>query len=275
MHEMDEVLQIMSRLRDPLGGCPWDRAQSYATIVPHTLEEAYEVADAIARDDPEALRDELGDLLFQVIFYCQLASEEGAFDFRGVAAGLAEKLVRRHPHVFGDVHYADAEVQTAAWEAIKAQERGGESTSALDGVPRGLPALTRALKLQRRAARVGFDWGDADPVLAKVREELDELQVEMRQGEARERLAAELGDLLFACVNLARHLAVDPEGALRAGNEKFERRFRQIETWLAEADRLPSQASLAEMDALWERAKAKENSDGDPGADPDVPPRRR
>jgi len=256
---MERLLALMARLRDPESGCPWDREQTWETIVPHTIEEAYEVADAIARGDKEELKNELGDLLFQVVFYSQIAEEEGAFSFQDVVASITEKMIRRHPHVFGEADYRTAVEQSAAWEHIKTAERrerpGG---SMLDGVPLALPALTRALKLQRKAARVGFDWPDLSPVVDKIQEELGEIRVELDTGADAARLREEMGDILFAGVNLARHLGIDPEGALRGANGRFETRFRRIESWLAEAGRRPDQASLAEMDALWEQAKAEE-----------------
>ncbi|MDG4550959.1 MAG: nucleoside triphosphate pyrophosphohydrolase [Candidatus Contendobacter sp.] len=260
---MDALLELMARLRDPENGCPWDRQQTYATIVPHTIEEAYEVADAIAREDWEELRSELGDLLFQVVFYAQIAREEGRFDFAAVARGIVEKMTRRHPHVFGAESYADAAEQTAAWERIKAAETAESSkrsAGALDGVPLALPALTRAVKLQRKASRVGFDWGAVEPILAKIAEEISEIRHEIETQAPPERLADELGDVLFAVANLARHLELDPEAALRGTNAKFERRFRRIEYWLAEDGRAPTGSTLAEMDALWERAKREEAS---------------
>ena len=259
MSPIDRLLELMARLRDPETGCPWDRAQSYASIVPHTIEEAYEVADAIAREDLAALKDELGDLLFQVVFYAQLAKEEGAFDFADVATAISEKMTRRHPHVFGESHYTDVAEQTQAWERIKQMERGTEGV--LDGIPLALPALSRALKLQRKAARVGFDWRIIEPVLAKIEEELQEVRIELEQGANAERMQEEIGDLLFACVNLARHGGVDPEVALRGCNAKFEARFGRIEAWLAEAGNSPEQASLEDMDVLWERAKAEEKGE--------------
>ncbi len=258
MHELEQLLKIMARLRDPEQGCPWDREQTYASIVPHTIEEAYEVADAIAREDWAELRDELGDLLFQVVFYAQIAREEGRFEFSDVARGIADKMTRRHPHVFGDERYADAAEQTAAWERIKAAEKTAPPTGALDGVPLALPALTRAVKLQKKAAKVGFDWGALEPVLAKIAEEIGEIRHEIASNAAPERLADELGDVLFAVANLARHLHLDPEAALRGTNAKFERRFRQVESWLMEVGRTPAESTLSEMDGLWERAKLEE-----------------
>jgi MazG family protein len=263
---IDTLLEIMARLRSP-EGCPWDREQSFDTIAPFTIEEAYEVAEAIAHRDMEALRDELGDLLFQVVFHAQMARETGAFDFAGVVQAVCDKMVNRHPHVFGDADVDGAAAQTRAWEAHKAAEREtraaaeGRVASALDGVALGLPALLRALKLQRRAARVGFDWPAAAPVIDKLREEIDELQAEMGDGSAARdagRLTDELGDLLFSVVNLARHLDVDAEGALRHGNAKFERRFHRVEELMRERGLTLEQASLAELDALWEEAKRRE-----------------
>jgi MazG family protein len=259
---IEQLLDIMSRLRDPEKGCPWDRQQTFQTIVPHTLEEAYEVADAIEREDMVELREELGDLLFQVVFYAQLAKEAGDFEFDDVVNSIAEKLIRRHPHVFGEARIADAEAQTAAWELHKAQERQaktpGKRISLLDGVTRTLPALTRAYKLQRRAARVGFDWSAIEPVIARVEEELNEVRQTLDSEDNGAHLQEEVGDLLFTCVNLARFARIDPETALRRANAKFERRFRYIESALAEQGRTPEQASLEEMDLFWEEAKRSE-----------------
>jgi MazG family protein len=258
------LLEIMARLRDPVSGCPWDREQTFATIAPYTIEEAYEVAEAIGHDDMAALKDELGDLLFQVVFHARMAEEAGAFDFAAVAAALADKMVRRHPHVFGPAEVRSAEAQTIAWEAHKAAEReararaAGRAASVLDGVTAALPALTRAVKLQSRAARVGFDWPDRGPVLDKIEEEIAELKAELVEGAAPERVSEEFGDLLFVIANLARHLRIDPETALRAANAKFERRFRRIEALLAERGKRPEQSDLAEMDALWDQAKMEE-----------------
>jgi MazG family protein len=252
----------MQQLRDPERGCPWDREQSFQTIAPYTIEEAYEVVEAIEQGDLAQLRDELGDLLFQVVFYTQMAEEIGAFDFDEVTTAVADKMIRRHPHVFGSDDVADAEAQSRSWEEIKAGERqqsaGKEALSALDGVGVGLPGLTRAVKLQRRAARVGFDWGSIDPVFDKLDEEIGELRHEVRQGEDADRMEEELGDLLFVAANLARHLRIDPETALRGANAKFERRFRYIEQALAAQGRTPEDALLEEMDALWNAAKAAE-----------------
>lgn len=261
MTELEQLLELMARLRDPERGCPWDRQQTYASLVPHTIEEAYEVADAIAREDWTELRSELGDVLFQVVFYAQLAREEGRFDFADVAGGIVEKMTRRHPHVFADARYTSAAEQMAAWEQIKSAEKAGTAQApagVLDGVPLALPALTRAAKLQKNAARVGFDWGAVEPVLAKIQEEIGEIRHEIATDAPPERLADELGDVLFAVANLARHLKLDPEAALRGTNAKFERRFRCIEQGLAAEGRTPAESTLAEMDALWNQAKREE-----------------
>jgi ATP diphosphatase len=262
---IERLRQVMRRLRDPATGCPWDVEQSFATIAPYTIEEAYEVAEAIQNDDMPALQDELGDLLLQVVFHAQMADEAQKFDFDAVADAIADKMIRRHPHVFGDATVDGTADQSRAWESQKAEERAakaraaGIAPSALDGVTVSLPALTRALKLQKRAGRVGFDWQDAPPILDKIAEELGELQAEMA-APARDpaRLEDELGDLLFACVNLARHLALDPESALRGTNAKFERRFRRIEALLAADGKRPEQVGLADMEALWQQAKREE-----------------
>ncbi len=254
------LIDIMAKLRNPEGGCPWDIEQTYRTIAPHTIEEAYEVVEAIEHGDFEGLKDELGDLLFHVVYYCQMAAEEGRFTFDDVAAAASEKMVRRHPHVFGVTEVADAGAQTVAWEAQKARERKArpETAGALDGVIGALPALTRALKLQNRAARVGFDWGEAREVLAKVREEIDEIEQAMAAQAERHALLRETGDLLFSCVNLSRKLGLEPETALREGNRKFERRFREMERLLVKKGLTVEDATLAEMDACWEEAKAQE-----------------
>ena len=255
---MPRLLEIMRRLRDRDSGCPWDIEQSFATIAPYTVEEAHEVADVIARAAWDELPGELGDLLFQTVYHAQMADEAGLFDFDTVVAAISDKMILRHPHVFGDQSRdKTAQQQTADWERAKASERG--SARVLDGVALGLPGLTRAVKLQKRAARVGFDWPSTDEVLDKILEETRELT------EARDTLAAaeveeEFGDLLFVMANLARHWEVDPEAALRAANAKFERRFRRIEDWLAEDGRHPSDSTLAEMDALWNRAKAEDKA---------------
>jgi MazG family protein len=256
------LLAVMAWLRDRQAGCPWDIDQTFKTIAPYTIEEAYEVADAIDRDDLKALKEELGDLLLQVVYHAQMASEIGAFTFHDVAQAIADKMVDRHPHVFGDLEIADADAQTVSWEARKAAERaqkGGMATSAagaLDGVARALPALLRAEKLQKRAARVGFDWKELGPVIDKIEEELGELRAEISAHTLDQaRITDELGDVLFAVANLARHSKVDPEAALRATNDKFERRFRYIERRLADQGRGPSEATLDEMEALWQEAK--------------------
>lgn len=262
--DIGRLLEIMAALRTPGSGCPWDLEQNFRTIAPYTLEEAYEVADAIARDDLPGLKDELGDLLLQVVFHARMAEEQGAFNFDDVVEGLTEKLIRRHPHVFADADGKTAKAVEGLWERIKADEkaeRGGKAAAdgALAGVPVALPALTRALKLQTRAGRVGFDWNDPRAVLAKIREEADEIEAELDRKELT-KTAAEVGDLLFAVVNLARHLRADPEGLLRDTNRKFERRFASIERALAARGKTPQQASLAEMDALWNEAKAAEKA---------------
>lgn len=253
---IDRLLQIMARLRAPEGGCPWDVEQTFATIAPYTVEEAYEVADAIERGDLKDLKEELGDLLFQVVFHSRMAEELKVFAFDDVVDAVAEKLIRRHPHVFGDAGFRTAEEQTLAWEEIKAEERAGKAkTGVLDDVPAGLPALTRAVKLTKRAGRVGFDWPSTREVFDKLREELAELEVEIEAGDAA-KTREELGDLLFVVANLARKLDVEPEDALRAANAKFIRRFHHIEARLAEDGRTPHQSDLAEMDRLWDEARA-------------------
>ena len=283
---IDALRAVMARLRDPERGCDWDVAQSFRTIAPYTIEEAYEVADAIERGDLDDLRDELGDLLLQVVFHARMAEESGAFDFDDVARAIVAKMVRRHPHVFGDTTFDSDEARRAAWEGAKAEERaakaaraptGGDASpngpdgerapiadgkasappprvSALEGVALALPALARADKIQRRAARVGFDWPDAAPVRAKVEEELAEVDAAAAAADA-DALEDELGDLLFSAVNLARHHGVDPEGALRRANAKFERRFRRVESLAAEDGTALDALDLAALDALWERAK--------------------
>lgn len=258
MGGMPRLLEIMRRLRDPASGCPWDIEQTFNTIAPYTLEEAYEVADVIDRQAWDEMPGELGDLLFQVVFHAQMAMDSGLFGFEDVVKTIADKMVARHPHVFGtDSRDKSAAQQTVDWEKIKAAERG--DARVLDGVAMGLPALTRAVKLQKRAARVGFDWPSTDEVLAKMREEVAEL-VEARDRLGPDEVAEEFGDLMFVMANLARHMNVDPEAALRAANAKFTRRFARIEDWLAEAGKRPDQSDLAEMDALWNRAKAEEKA---------------
>jgi len=254
--QIDRLRAIMAALRDPQRGCPWDREQDWTTIAPHTIEEAYELADAIERGDPRQVRDELGDLLFQVVFQARIAEERGLFDFDAVAAAISEKLERRHPHVFGDASVASAAEQTVAWESHKAAERraAGADAGVLADVALGLPALTRAAKLGRRAAGARFDWGSAGDVLHKVEEECGELREALAAGDA-DAIGEELGDLLFSVAQLARHAGTDPEGALRAANAKFERRFRRMEAWLAEQGRSPSDAGPDELEALWARAK--------------------
>jgi ATP diphosphatase len=262
--DISRLIEIMAALRTPKTGCPWDLEQNFATIAPYTLEEAYEVADAIARNDLVDLKDELGDLLLQVVFHARMAEEQGAFEFDDVVFAITNKLIRRHPHVFGDAQGATPEEVKGLWDRIKAEEkaeRAGrgqpEEAGALSGVPVGMTALTRALKLQDKAGKVGFDWNDPTAVLAKIREECGEIEAEIAAGDS-EKAASEVGDLLFAVVNLARHLDVDPEATLRACNQKFVRRFAAIERALAEQGRTPQDATLAEMDALWDAAKAAE-----------------
>jgi nucleoside triphosphate diphosphatase len=268
--DIARLLEIMAALRTPGIGCPWDLEQNFSTIAPYTIEEAYEVADAIERRDFDDLRDELGDLLLQVVFHARIAEEARLFEFGDVVQAITEKLVRRHPHVFGNAGRLDTEAVNASWDRIKAQEKAERSArraidpkdvrehnnGALAGVPVTLPALTRALKLQEKAGKVGFDWNDPMAVLAKIREEADEIAAELASGEARA-AQQEVGDLLFAVVNLARHLGADPEAVLRSTNEKFERRFGHIEQTLAAAGKTPEQSTLAEMDELWNEAKSR------------------
>ncbi|MCA3437829.1 MAG: nucleoside triphosphate pyrophosphohydrolase [Rhodobacter sp.] len=255
---LPRLLEIMRRLRDRDSGCPWDIEQTFATIAPYTVEEAHEVADVIARAAWDELPGELGDLLFQTVYHAQLADEAGLFDFDAVVAAISDKMILRHPHVFGDdSRDKTARQQTADWDRAKAAERG--SARVLDGVALGLPGLTRAVKLQRRAARVGFDWPSTDEVLDKLLEETREL-TEARNTQSAAAVEEEFGDLLFVMANLARHWEVDPEAALRAANAKFERRFRKIEDWLAGDGRHPADSTLAEMDALWDRARAEDKA---------------
>jgi ATP diphosphatase len=266
--DIGRLLEIMAALRTPKTGCPWDLVQNFSTIAPYTLEEAYEVADAIARDDMADLKEELGDLLLQVVYHARMAEEQGAFAFGDVVQGITEKMIRRHPHVFGDMagelHTPGPQAIAGLWERIKAEEKkdkAGRDNSAVEsgalaGVPVTLPALTRALKLQTKAGKVGFDWNDPRAVLRKIREEADEIEAEL--DDAPEQAAAEVGDLLFAAVNLARHLCADPEAVLRQTNRKFERRFASIERALAAQGKAPQDATLAEMDALWDEAKTRE-----------------
>ncbi len=259
--DIGRLLEIMAALRTPKTGCPWDLAQNFSTIAPYTLEEAYEVADAVARGDLVDLKEELGDLLLQVVFHARMAQEQGAFDFGDVVQAISEKLIRRHPHVFGDEHSPNAQAVEGLWERIKAEEKAARGNSderagALAGVPVTLPALTRALKLQQKASKVGFDWNNPHAVLHKIREEADEIEAALEGDQAG--AAAEVGDLLFAAVNLARHLRADPEAVLRGTNEKFARRFAAIERALLARGKTPEQATLAEMDVLWDEAKRQE-----------------
>lgn len=254
--KIDALLDVMARLRSPDGGCPWDLEQNFRTIAPYTIEEAYEVADAIERGDMKGLKEELGDLLFQSVFHAQMAKEEGLFSFGDVAQAIADKMIRRHPHVFGEDDMRSAEEQTAAWEEQKAEERKAKGADGLlDDVPAGLPGLTRAVKLQKRAGRVGFDWPDARSVLDKIAEETEELKEAMDAGE-KDHIEEEFGDLLFVLANLSRHLDIDPESALRRANEKFIRRFRHIEKTFAERGESLAYASLDAMETVWDEAKA-------------------
>ncbi len=271
--DLSRLIEIMAALRNRESGCPWDIEQSFASIAPFTIEEAYEVADAIERGDFEDLREELGDLLLQVVFHARMAEEEGRFDFGGVVEAITEKLIRRHPHVFGAAQELDAEAVKGLWGRIKTQEKQARAEAraraglqaepppgALGGVPKTMPALTRAAKLQEKAAKVGFDWDDVRGVVAKLREEIAEAEAEIAAG-ARDKLRGEIGDLLFAAVNLARFVDVDPEAALRGANAKFERRFSHIERRLGETGRRPEAAGLDEMEALWQEAKSLEPRD--------------
>ena len=258
---IDRLVEIMRRLRDPATGCPWDIEQDFASIAPYTIEEAYEVADAIEREAWGELKGELGDLLFQAVYHAQMAAEAGHFTFQDVVRTISDKMVARHPHVFGDEsRNKTAAQQVQDWEAIKAAERAGkDERRVLDGVATGLPALTRAIKLQNRAARVGFDWPDASHVIDKIVEESREL-AEAQAGSDRAHLEEEFGDLMFVVANLARHLDIDPEAALRAANAKFTRRFNAVEDALEARGKHPSQSDLAEMDALWDAVKAQEKA---------------
>ena len=259
---MERLIEIMARLRNPETGCPWDIEQDFATIAPYTIEEAYEVADAITRADWPDLEGELGDLLLQTVYHTQMGAEAGLFDFASVANGVSDKMIARHPHVFGDeTRDKSADQQVDDWEKIKAAERAGKAQGGtLDGVAIGLPALLRAIKLQKRAARVGFDWPSTDQVLDKIVEEAAEV-VEARDTLSQAALSEEIGDLLFVMANLARHLEVDPEEALRAANAKFTRRFERIEALLAARGKTPDQSDLEEMDTLWDQAKLEEKSE--------------
>ncbi len=257
--KIEDLIAIMARLRDPEGGCPWDIEQDFKTIAPYTIEEAYEVADAIARGDKAALKDELGDLLFQAVYHARMAEEDGDFTFADVVAAISEKMVRRHPHVFADQKdIKTAEAQTTAWEDHKATERDKKGHSVLDDVPAALPSLVRAEKLQKRAARVGFDWPEATQVLDKIEEEIKELRFELEKSPGHQEMVAdEIGDILFALVNLARWVKIDPEDALRSTNSKFIKRFRFIEAALKDEGRNLKSASLEEMEALWQQAKTE------------------
>jgi ATP diphosphatase len=272
--DIHRLIDIMAVLRDPVAGCPWDVQQTFASIAPYTIEEAYEVADAIERGATEDLREELGDLLLQVVFHARMAEEAGLFDFGGVVEAITAKLVRRHPHVFGDAGALSSDEVKSLWGRIKAEEKRAKraaetkdgrhaeaKSGALDGVPLALPALTRALKLQEKAGKVGFDWNDVRAVVEKIREEIIEVEAEIAEGSALTQ-SNEVGDLLFAAVNLARHLKINPEAALRSANAKFERRFAHIEMRLAEGGRTPDGASLDEMERLWAEAKARERLPG-------------
>lgn len=261
---MDQLLEIMERLRDPKTGCPWDIEQTFKTIAPHTIEEAYEVVEAITDGDMEELKSELGDLMFQVVFYAQMAKEDGSFNFHNVIEAINAKMIHRHPHVFGSKNIEDADAQVVAWEETKAAERAlkaaksGNSDlphSALDGVAKTLPALTRASKLQKRAARVGFDWPDTEPVFDKISEELAEFKFEVDNNSPTENVQDEFGDLLFSVINLGRHLGVDPEVSLAKTNRKFTHRFQYVEKALSDIGKKPETSSLQEMDALWNQAK--------------------
>ncbi|WP_417318229.1 nucleoside triphosphate pyrophosphohydrolase [Emcibacter sp.] len=271
---LQKLLDIMIRLRDPDNGCDWDKVQTYKTIAPYTIEEAYEVAEAIEHGDMDSLRDELGDLLFQVVFHSRMAEEEEQFSFYDVVEAISDKMVRRHPHVFSDMTYASVEEQGKAWEQMKAEERAAKNKnkqdSALDGVTWGLPALTRAVKLQKRAARVGFDWPETAQVLDKLNEEMAELSAELvknRDNQDPELIAEEFGDMMFVYANLARHLKIDPERALRSANAKFERRFRKIEDLLALEGRNAEDCTLEELDRYWDKVKAQEKKTSEPAGE--------
>lgn len=261
MTSLEELLRIMEKLRDKENGCPWDIKQTMASIVPHTIEEAYEVADAISRRDWDDSKAELGDLLLQVVFLSQIASEEGLFNFSDVAACVSEKLIRRHPHIFGDEYFATSEEQLVSWEKIKKEERDEKGyTSVLDDVPHALPGLLRAEKLQKRCKNHGFDWDNIKDVEAKVAEEMQEVSDEIHAREVdQEKIEEEIGDLFFAVVNLARHAKVKPEAALQKANRKFERRFRAVETAIQAKGKTLDESSLSEMDAEWDRVKTLEN----------------
>jgi len=261
MNSIDNLLELMARLRDPQTGCPWDQEQNFHTIAPYTIEEAYEVADAIERNALDELKGELGDLLFQVVFHSQLASESSLFDFGDVVDAIVAKMTRRHPHVFADAKIVDSQQQTENWESIKTAERQSKGQhSLLEDIPVSLPALKRAEKIQKRVSRVGFDWTELEPVIGKVREELDEVIAELAKQDSVAALEEEIGDLLFACSNLARHLKQDPEQALRKANDKFIRRFQSLEHHFHARGEQLCQASPSDMEAVWQDVKAKETS---------------
>ncbi len=263
MADIQELLTLMEKLRDPETGCPWDREQTFATILPFTIEETYEVADAIERGDMAELCTELGDLLFQIVFYSQMAKEQGNFNFSDVVCSIVEKMVRRHPHVFGDAKISTAHEQSLAWEKHKVTERTtkrGNVDSLLSDIPRALPSLSRATKMHRRAAQIGFDWSRASDVLHKLDEEVVELKHEVANNGGTERLTDEIGDLLFVTTILARHLSIDPDSALRHANAKFERRFRRMEELARKRGKDLASMDLAGQDALWDEAKAEERS---------------
>jgi MazG family protein len=263
-YDINDLLDIMSKLRNPETGCPWDIEQTFKTIAPYTIEEAYEVDEAIRNNDMPALKDELGDLLFQTVFHGQMAKEAGHFTFEDIVQNISDKMVRRHPHVFSDSTIVDAEAQTHAWEQQKAKERkekaelNGTVPSALDGVSIALPATLRAVKLQKRAARVGFDWPETLQVLDKLKEETQELVEAANKTNNQDHIEEEFGDLMFVMCNLARHLKIDPEEALRSANAKFTRRFKGVEAELQKLNKMPEQSTLKEMDSLWDKVKAAE-----------------
>ena len=258
-YSMQDLLALMQQLRDPENGCPWDKKQTLQSLTAYTIEEAYEVVDSIEQNDLTGLQSELGDLLFQVVFYAQLAQEQGLFNFQDVVSTISEKLVRRHPHVFAGKEFADSAAVSANWEAEKAkerQEKDAQATSVLDDIPHNLPALMRANKIQKRCATVGFDWHELPPVIEKIHEELDEVMVEINRADYdKAALGEELGDLLFANVNLVRHLGFEPEKILRAGNHKFERRFRAVEHIIQSQGRSVKECSLDELEAVWQQVK--------------------
>jgi len=264
---INDLMTIMKQLRNPLGGCPWDIAQDFTSVAPYTIEEAYEVAEAIEKTDMPELKNELGDLLFQVIFHAEMAQEEGYFDFADVVEGICDKMIRRHPHVFGDAEYRNANEQTRAWETQKADERKqkNQQASQLDGVTSGLPAFSRAVKLQNRAARVGFDWPDSTQVLDKLNEEMAELSHEMtkqsKDSQNLARITEEFGDMMFVYANLARHMKIDPEAALRSANYKFEKRFKAVERRADAQNKSLETMNLEQMDQLWDEVKMQEKTE--------------